>query len=110
MALKRDQTLRKKVFERDKFTCKKCGLVDKQMKELEVHHIVPLCFDGKDELENLIALCSDCHHYAPNSREEFEVYLREEMDGTMTTLIAAWNKVRKEKPELFNKVQEKLRN
>ncbi len=28
---------------------------------LEVHHIIPLCEDGEDTVENAIALCPNCH-------------------------------------------------
>jgi len=56
---------------------------------LEAHHIIPLCFDGKDELENLITLCNDCHHFAPNKKDEFKEYMKEECNGTLTTLIKA---------------------
>ena len=89
----RNQTLRKKAFERDNFTCQKCKLEDKTGKLLEAHHINLLVLEGKDEVENLITLCKDCHHFAPNSKKEFEKYMQEECTGTMTTLIKSINKV-----------------
>jgi len=101
MDKKRKFSLRKACFERDNFTCKKCKLEDKTGNKLGGHHIIPLCFGGKDELENMITLCFDCHHFAPNQKEEFEIYLQEEMEGTLTTLIKAFDKVRREKPEFF---------
>lgn len=94
--MKRNRTLRKKCFERDKFTCQKCKIQDKEGNNLESHHLIPLYLEGKDELTNLITLCSDCHHFAPNKKEEFEEYVKEECDGTMTTLIKAWKKVSKQ--------------
>lgn len=97
---KRDKILRKKVFERDNFTCQKCKIIDDESL-LEAHHITPLCFGGKDETENLITLCKDCHHFAPNKKEEFENYLKEEMTGTATILMSSLNKVRQEHPEFF---------
>jgi len=103
----RNQTLRRKTFERDNFTCRKCKLIDKEAKCLEAHHIVPLYNGGKDELDNLITLCNDCHHFAPNTKEEFQEYLKEEMDGTSTTLMKAWQKVRAEHPEFFQDVNKK---
>ncbi|MBS3140847.1 HNH endonuclease [Candidatus Woesearchaeota archaeon] len=99
----RNQTLRKEVFKRDNFTCQKCKIQDKTARTLESHHIVPLILNGEDSLSNLITLCSDCHHFAPNKKEEFEQYIKEECTGTMTTFINAWTKVQKEHPELFNK-------
>ncbi len=89
----RNQILRKKVFERDNFTCQKCKIQDKTARILEIHHINPLYLKGKDEIENLITLCFDCHHFAPNNKQEFDGYIKEEMDGTFTTLIKAWKKV-----------------
>ena len=101
---KRNQTLKRKTFERDNFTCQKCKTQDKTGRDLEAHHIIPLCFGGEDNLSNLITLCTDCHHYAPNKKEDFGEYLSEEMDGTLTTLVKAFKKVRIEHPELFNEV------
>jgi 5-methylcytosine-specific restriction endonuclease McrA len=107
---KRNQTLKKKVFERDDFICQKCKIQDKTSRILEAHHLVSLCYGGKDELDNLITLCSDCHHFAPNKKKDFDEYMKEECEGTMTTFIKSWGKVRKEHPELFDKVGEKLEN
>ncbi|HEB47346.1 MAG TPA: HNH endonuclease [Candidatus Pacearchaeota archaeon] len=100
----RNQTLRRKTMERDDFTCQKCKIQDKTGRILEIHHITPLYVDGKDELNNLITLCNDCHHFAPNKEDEFKEYMKEEMDGTSTTLIKAWKKVLKDNPELIEKI------
>lgn len=101
MVKQRSQTLRTKIFERDNFTCQKCKLEDKTGKLLEAYHINLLAKEGKDELQNLITLCKDCHHFAPNNKEEFLDYLKEEMTGTATNLVKAIEKVRTEQPELF---------
>ena len=106
---KRNQTLKRKAFERDNFTCQKCKIQDKTSRLLEAHHIIPLCYRGEDELNNIITLCSDCHHFVPDKKEDFDEYVNEECNGTMTTLIKALNKVRREHPELFDKVQDKLK-
>jgi 5-methylcytosine-specific restriction endonuclease McrA len=90
----RNQTLRKRVFERDNFTCQKCKIQDKTTRILEAHHIIPLFVEGNDDLNNLITLCSDCHHFAPDNKEEFDKYMQEEMEGTLTTLMKAWNQFR----------------
>ena len=104
----RSMTLRKKALERDYFICKKCGLKDLTGKLLEIHHINPLYSEGKDELSNLITLCLDCHHFAPDKLEEFNEYMKEEMTGTATTLMKSIEKVRSEHPELFDKVRGRL--
>jgi len=101
---KRNQTLRKKVFERDNFTCQKCKIQDKTAKILEAHHIIPLYLEENDNLDNLITLCYDCHHFAPNKKEDFDNYMKEESDGTTTNFINAWNKFRKENQELVEQI------
>lgn len=107
--MERDQNLRKKVFERDNFTCQKCKFQDQSAKILEAHHVIPLVFNGEDNLDNLITLCADCHKFAPNNKQEFEEYMKEEMEGTLTVLMKVWNTFRTENPELFDKVQEKIK-
>ena len=73
----RNQTLRKAVLERDNFMCQKCKLKDETGKLLEVHHINPIYNRGNEELINLITLCKDCHHFAPNSEKEFNKYIQD---------------------------------
>jgi hypothetical protein len=99
--MKRNPTLKKNVLKRDQYTCKKCGETDETGNILHVHHIVPLCFGGKDEMENMITLCGNCHRYAPNHKVEFEEYMKEECDGTMTLLIKAMKIVQEKYPELY---------
>jgi hypothetical protein len=105
--MRKRKNLRKIVFERDNYTCQKCKTQDKTARILEAHHKIPLVYGGKDELYNLVTLCFDCHHFAPNNIKEFEEYMEDEMDGTSTTLIKAFGKVRKENPELFDKINKK---
>jgi len=75
-----DSSIKNKVLERYNFTCQKCGFQDKSSEEIEIHHINPKIFDGEDNLNNLIVLCSVCHHYSPDSKEEFERYISEKID------------------------------
>jgi predicted restriction endonuclease len=105
--MKKRKNLGKKVFERDNYTCQKCKIQDKTARILEAHHTIPLYLSGSDELDNLMTLCSDCHHFAPNDKKEFLEYIEEEMDGTATTLMKAFKKVREEHPELFDKFDKK---
>jgi len=97
----RNQTLRKQALKRDKFTCQKCRLNDETGNKLEVHHITPLVFEGKDNINNLITLCRNCHRFAPNYKEEFESYIKIKENVTMTILPQALEKLRIEKPEIF---------
>lgn len=43
-----------------KFLGNKCVLC-KSKQELEAHHVVPQCRNGKDEQSNIITLCKPCH-------------------------------------------------
>jgi len=75
-------TIKKQIFERDKFTCQKCrfkGISD----ELETHHIIMKVHGGKDNQDNLITLCSICHYYSPDDEKEFNIYLEEKIDGNI---------------------------
>ncbi len=38
--------------------CELCG----RNRPLEIHHIIPLCVDGPDIIENWIAICEPCHN------------------------------------------------
>jgi len=75
--------IRKKVLERDNFTCQKCGFQDKTMQNIEIHHIKPKIFGSDDNLDNLITLCSICHHYAPDLESAFQTYISEKIDGNI---------------------------
>lgn len=70
-----------KVLERDNFTCQKCNFQNLSSTELEIHHIHQKVDEGNEDLANLIVLCSICHHYAPDSPEDFSRYLNEKIDG-----------------------------
>jgi len=57
---------RRKVRERDGFSCQGCGASESELnRELSVHHIRPLrTFDSHtkaNQLENLVSLCRSCH-------------------------------------------------
>lgn len=64
------------VLDRAKGYCEACGepapfMTDKNLPFLEVHHILPLSHGGPDDLENVAAVCPNCHrrlHYS-NDRE-----------------------------------------
>lgn len=73
--------VRKKVLERDDFTCQKCGFQDMSSEELELHHINPRVFDGSNSPKSLVTLCSICHNYAPDSEGEFKIYMNEKIEG-----------------------------
>ncbi len=74
--------IKMQVLKRDNFTCQKCGFFGATT-DLEVHHIKPKISGGKDEVENLVTLCSICYYYAPESEKDFKIYLDEKIDGTL---------------------------
>lgn len=103
------QSTRNQVLARDNFTCQKCKLNDNTGKQLEVHHIHLLAFGGIDEKDNLITLCSVCHKYAPNNKEEFEGYMASECDGQLTVLIKLLNEFKEseEGKRLIKQIEER---
>jgi ATP-dependent DNA helicase RecQ len=52
------ETLRQQVLRRDGWRCQSCGT----MANLEVHHKEFRSQSGDDSEENLITLCTACHH------------------------------------------------
>lgn len=49
--------MRKQVYERDHYTCRKCGTGD----DLTCDHIIPISKGGKTVLRNLQTLCGECN-------------------------------------------------
>lgn len=100
--------IKEKVLSRDNFTCKKCGFHDLQSEEIEVHHIDMRVNGGENDISNLIILCSVCHHYAPDTIEEFKKYLDEKIDGRVLDTFRQSNRsiskrTKKGMMKLFNK-------
>jgi hypothetical protein len=65
----RNKKLINLVLKRDIGLCVCCGF-----KATEVHHIIPLCMGGLDNMDNMVAICSTCHRFAPDTEEEFNKY------------------------------------
>lgn len=75
----RNRAIRDQCAARDNYTCRVCGINfakvygERGKRFIEVHHIKPLSsYEGEHEipLEDLIALCSNCHsmvHYGKNT-------------------------------------------
>ena len=64
-----DENIRKAVIIRDNCKCMECG---KSNCVLEVHHIKARKYGGKNNLGNLITLCSRCHQKTEGKEREFE--------------------------------------
>ena len=47
------------------YMCSCCGrevLIQTRKIRLEIHHVVPISWGGMDRNENLVLVCSSCHH------------------------------------------------
>lgn len=53
--------LRFAVLKRDNYHCRLCGRGVEDGVKLEAGHIVARAKDGKDEMDNLLTMCSDCN-------------------------------------------------
>ena len=51
--------------------CRCCGF-----KASEVHHVIPLTFNGTDDIKNMVSLCSICHKHSPNTKSQFYQYMK----------------------------------
>lgn len=67
--IKREKRKVKEVLLRDLGLCACCGF-----EANEVHHITPLIYGGKDNINNMVSLCSYCHKHSPDTLEEFNNY------------------------------------
>lgn len=54
------KSLKKEIYKRDKFSCRKCGSYGK---DLQIHHVEPQRIGGVDAEYNLCLLCASCHSY-----------------------------------------------
>lgn len=73
-----DENIRKAVILRDGCKCQECG---KSNCVLEVHHIMPKRLKGKNNLGNLITLCSDCHQKTEGKEEKFIKHYQDMING-----------------------------
>ncbi|AHJ28806.1 HNH endonuclease [Nodularia spumigena CS-584] len=69
-------SVRKYVFERDKYQCQSCGKT-KLETNLTIDHIIPLARGGQNDLSNLHTLCFTCNRQKtdnldPRFRRHFE--------------------------------------
>lgn len=53
--------LRYKILDRDKGACQDCGRTPAEGASLQIHHVLPVHKGGKNDEENLITLCIQCH-------------------------------------------------
>lgn len=73
-----DENIRKSIILRDNCKCMECG---KSNCVLEVHHIVPKRLKGKNNQDNLITLCSNCHQKTEGKEELFIKHYQNMING-----------------------------
>lgn len=61
-----DATLRRQVLQRDNNTCQICYTTEKK---LDVHHIIKVRMGGRDVMDNLVAVCRNCHRMVDTVRK-----------------------------------------
>ena len=108
MSKTRSKSLISQVMIRDLGLCCCCGFAAD-----EVHHIIPLAMGGTDTIDNMITLCSEDHHHAPNTKEEFEEYVKHggsKLDNIMGAVINDFYRYRDTKYKDLQKVIEVARS
>ena len=76
------ERIRNVVLERDKKICQLCG---NKKKKLDVHHLIPYRVSKDNSIENLISLCSKCHH-------KVEVYYKNHPNSFMDVFYEKWSR------------------
>jgi len=75
------RAIRKRIYERDKWTCKICGIHCTGIQgktKIQCHHIVPYRITMDNDDGNLITLCNGCHR-----KEENKYYQRLKEEGRL---------------------------
>lgn len=79
--------LRKQVHERDQERCQICDISGKFVR-MHVHHVIFRSQQGKDELDNLVLLCHECHMERAHGSEA-ETY-REILQAKVRNNMQEW--------------------
>jgi len=67
--------VKRKVLERSKNRCERCGIDFDDDFKGEFHHIRSVVFEGDKDIENCSLLCKDCHKVAPNIKNDEDLFL-----------------------------------
>lgn len=61
-----DWRLRTKIFTRDNYTCRYCGVADYPRDWLVLEHVMPVSRGGPTDEDNLVTACRSCNHKKGN--------------------------------------------
>lgn len=67
--------IRKQIYKRDKWACRKCRK-HCEKKEIQCHHIEPYKYNQNNSENNLITLCVKCHKVIHEHPEQYPDYIR----------------------------------
>jgi thymidylate synthase (FAD) len=71
----------KMVWARDNATCQKCGAHHNTAKSrgtFHIHHIVSFMVrELRADVDNLVLLCRDCHHWVHSKSNESKLFIKE---------------------------------
>ncbi len=99
--------LRSKVLERDGLTCQECGCELHDIKnqiddrKATVDHIVPRCFGGGDELDNLRCLCHRCNSAQGRIYGQLTAPVPARLEGVGRSVLDASSRVFRARASFF---------
>ena len=72
------QVARKRVWNRDRATCQRCGAKrSRKRRSLHIHHIVPYAVEElRADVSNLVLLCHDCHRWVHSHKNTDKEFIR----------------------------------
>lgn len=65
---------KKKVIRRSYNRCERCFIDFDDNFVGEFHHIIPIIYGGKNDIDNCSLLCYNCHLVAPNIKDEIGLF------------------------------------
>ena len=67
--------VKRKVIERSRNRCERCGIDFDDDFKGEFHHIKPVVYGGNNTIENCNLLCKNCHNAAPDIKTEDDLLI-----------------------------------
>jgi len=67
--------IKNKVIKRSVSHCERCGIDFDEDFIGEFHHIIPIIYGGKNDIDNCSLLCHNCHLTAPNIKNSLGILI-----------------------------------